>query len=51
MRGNSPLSIRSAEVEGDRLRVLYVWPMYLPQPLCIVVLQNVELNMKITNIA
>jgi hypothetical protein len=51
MRDTSAHSIRSVDNEGDRTRVLYIWPMNLPQLLCIPGLQNIELSMKITNIA
>jgi hypothetical protein len=40
MRGTSTRRIHSGEVEGDRPRVLYIWPMDLLQLLCIVFLQN-----------
>jgi hypothetical protein len=51
MRGTSARSIRNGVVEGDRPRVLYIWPVDLLQLLCIAFLQNIELSMKITNIA
>jgi hypothetical protein len=43
-------SIRSVDVEGDRPRVMYLWPVDLPQLLHISVLQNIELSMNTTNI-
>jgi hypothetical protein len=51
MRGTYAHSIRSGEVEGDQPRVLYIWPMDHLQLLRITVLQNIELCIKITNIA
>jgi hypothetical protein len=51
MRDTSARSICSVYVEGDRPWVLYNWPVDLPQILRIPVLQNIELSMKITNIA
>jgi hypothetical protein len=51
MWGTSVHSIHSGDIDGDRPRVLYIWAVYLLQLLCIVVQQNIELSMKITNIA
>jgi hypothetical protein len=50
MRGTFACSIHNSEVKGDRPRVLYLWPVDLPQLLRISVLQNIELSMKIINI-
>jgi hypothetical protein len=50
MWGTSIRSICSIDVEGDRPRVLYLWSMDLSQLLRILVLQNIELSMNITNI-
>jgi hypothetical protein len=44
-------SIHGGEVEGDRPRVLYIWPMDLLYLLRIAFLQNIELSLKITNVA
>jgi hypothetical protein len=51
MRGTSARSIHSVDVEGNRHRVFYIWPVDLPQLLRIPVLQNIDLRMKVTNIA
>jgi hypothetical protein len=51
MWGTSTGSIHSSEIEGDQPRVLYLRPVDLPQLLRILVLQNIELSMKIINIA
>jgi hypothetical protein len=51
MWGTSARSLRSGDVKGDRPRVLYIWPVDLIQLFRIVVLLNIELSMKITNIA
>jgi hypothetical protein len=50
MQGTSARHIHSIDVEGDWPWILYLWPMDLPQLLCILVLQNIELSMNITNI-
>jgi hypothetical protein len=50
MRDTSTHSIRSRDIEGDRPRVLYIWPVDLLQLLHIAVQQNIELSTKITNI-
>jgi hypothetical protein len=51
MQGTSACSIHSRVVEGDRPQVLYICPMDLLQLLRIVVIQNIELCIKKTNIA
>jgi hypothetical protein len=49
--GTTSHSIHNGEVEGDQPWVLYIWHVDLPQLLRISVLQNIELSMKISNIA
>jgi hypothetical protein len=51
MWGTSARCIRSGDVEGDRPRVLYIWLIDLLQLLRVALLQNIELSMKVTNVA